>query len=136
MSLDIIVHCLACIAQRLLSSNMLIRYASLASCKAMTTIPWNLIPIMNCWPIFWTSLMNGSFLISSSVLFWYFHISCKASVPGRYLLLCFSSVFFSIFSFIWAGVLALFFPLLCGVGSYLLTWSLFFWPLQIDHFEY
>ena len=111
MSLGIIVHHLVCIAQRLLSLNKLIRYASLASCKAMTTVPWNLIPLMNCWPISWTSLMNGSFLISSSMLFWYFLISHKASVPGQYLLLCFSSVFFSLgpLTFICIGVLALFF---------------------------
>ena len=65
MSLGIIVHCLACIAQRLLSSDRFIRYASLASCKVMTAVPWNLIPVMNSWPISWTSLMNGSFLIAT-----------------------------------------------------------------------
>ena len=32
-----------------------------------------------------TSLANGSFLISSSVLLWYLRISRSATVPGRYL---------------------------------------------------
>ena len=132
MSLGIIVHCLVCIAQRLLSSNKLIRYASLASCKAMTAVPWNLIPVMNCWPISWTSLMNGSFLISSSLLFWYFLISHKASVPGQLspLVLLLHLFLYLGWSF-WPSS----FPLSCRVGSYLLAWSLFFWPLQIDHFE-
>ena len=90
MFLIIIVHLFACIAHRLLSSNILIKYASLASCRAITAVPWNLIPVINCCPISCTSHMKGSFLISSSVLFWYHLISLNASVPGLYLLFGFS----------------------------------------------
>ena len=112
MSFGIMVHLLACITHKLLSLNMLIKYASLVSCRAIIAVPWNLIPIINCCPISCTRHMKGNFLISSSVLFWYCLISLNASVPGLYLLLGFSAAFLSLgpLTFCWGGVLGLFFP--------------------------
>ena len=113
MSLGIIVHLFACIVHKLLSSNILINYASLASCRNIMAVPWNLIPVINCCPISCTSHLKGSFLISSSMLFWYCLISLNASIPGLYLLFGFSSVFFSLspLTFCRGGVLLLCFCL-------------------------
>ena len=103
------VHLYTCMAHKLLSSNMLIKYASLASCRAIIAVPWNLIPIINCCLIACTRCMKGNFLISSSVLFWYRLISLNAIVPGLYLLLGFSAVFLLLgpLTFCWGGVLGL-----------------------------
>lgn len=42
------------------------------------------IPVPKSWATSLTSLLNGSFLINSSVEFWYLRISRSATVPGRY----------------------------------------------------
>ena len=69
-------------AHRLVSSNSPTRYASAASCSASTAELWNLRSVLYSWAISLTSLWKGSFLTNSSVLFWYFLISRRATVPG------------------------------------------------------
>ena len=74
------------IVQRLVSSNNLMIYVSVASCSANTAptcmkwSPWS------CCIISFTSLKKGIFDIKSSVDFWNFLISCSAMVPGLNLL--------------------------------------------------
>ena len=82
MSLGMMVTLLAWMAQRLVSSKRPTRYASAASWRAATALLWNLRSVLKSWAISLTSLWNGSFLIKSSVLFWYFLISLSATVPG------------------------------------------------------
>ncbi|CAA6675081.1 unnamed protein product [Spirodela intermedia] len=72
ISLGMIVTRLAWIAQRFVSSKSPTRYASAASWRADTA---------SC-AISLTRRWNGSFRISSSVLFWYLRISLRATVPG------------------------------------------------------
>lgn len=43
---------------------------------------WNLRSVLKSWAISLTNLWKGSFLINSSVLFWYLLISLRATVPG------------------------------------------------------
>lgn len=81
MSLGMIVTLFACIAQRLVSSKRPTRYASAASCSARTAWLWNLRSVLKSCAISLTSLWNGSFLIKSSVLFWYFRISLQNTQP-------------------------------------------------------
>ncbi|KAK2970984.1 hypothetical protein RJ640_029538 [Escallonia rubra] len=69
-------------AHRLVSSKRPTRYASAASCSAATAELWNRRSVLKSWAISLTSLWKGSFLIRSSVLFWYFRISLSATVPG------------------------------------------------------
>ncbi|PKI77409.1 hypothetical protein CRG98_002182 [Punica granatum] len=85
MSFGMMVTLLAWIAHRLVSSNSPTRYASAASWSASTAWLWNLRSVLKSCAISRTSLWNGSFLMSSSVLFWYFLISRSATVPGLYL---------------------------------------------------
>ena len=51
----------------------------------MTAEDWNLRSDLKSWAISLTSLWNGSFLMRSSVDFWYLLISLRATVPGLYL---------------------------------------------------
>ena len=46
---------------------------------------WKCRSVLKSCAISLTSLWNGSFQISNSVLFWYLLISQSATVPGRYL---------------------------------------------------
>ena len=85
MSFGIMVTLLACMAHRLVSSKRPIRYASDASWRAMTAEDWNLRSFLYSDAISLTTLWKGNFLISKSVLFWYFLISLRATVPGLYL---------------------------------------------------
>ena len=87
MSLGIIVTHFACMVQRLVSSMRLTKYASAASCRHITALPWkhrSYLPTSRA--ISWTSHEKGSFLIRSSVLFWNCWISQRATVPGQYFL--------------------------------------------------
>ena len=156
MSLGMIITCLAWIVHKLLSSNRLTRYASLASCNAIMVLPWNCTPVKNCCPTSWTSHINGNFPINSSVLFWYFLISHSAMVLGLYLR--FVPVWSTFFSSGFATGLA-FFPFTTsfamGLAFFPFTTSFhasplpthllslqsilfvtFFLPLQFDHFEF
>lgn len=64
-------------------SNMRTRKCSLASCKASKAVDWKRYCIWNIWhTISFTRRWNGIFLISRSVLFWYFLICLSATVPG------------------------------------------------------
>ena len=75
----------AWIAHKLVSSNKPTKYASAASCIARTADPWKRkSPLKSC-AISLTNLWKGNLRIKSSVDFWYFLISLKATVPGRYL---------------------------------------------------
>ncbi|KAK9670692.1 hypothetical protein RND81_13G218600 [Saponaria officinalis] len=85
MSLGMMVTRLAWMAHRLVSSNRPTRYASAASWRANTAWLWKRRSVLKSWAISRTSLWKGSFLMSSSVLFWYLRISRSATVPGRYL---------------------------------------------------
>jgi len=66
-----IVTLLAWIAHKLVSSNRPTKYASLDSWRAMTAELWNRRSVLKSWAISRTNLWNGSFLMSSSVDFWY-----------------------------------------------------------------
>ncbi|KAJ1282537.1 hypothetical protein BS78_03G060100 [Paspalum vaginatum] len=83
MSLGMMVTRLAWMAQRLVSSKSPTRYASAASCSAATADDWKRRSVLKSCAISRTSRWNGSFRISSSVLFWYLRISRSATVPGR-----------------------------------------------------
>ena len=76
------VTLLAWMAHRLVSSNSPTKYASAASWSADTALLWNLKSVLKSCAISLTSLWNGSLRIRSSVLFWYFLISLRATVPG------------------------------------------------------
>ena len=90
MSLGMIVTRLVWIEHRLVSSNNPTKYASEASWSTAMARDWNLtLPhrgeVITLWSpeISRTSHWKGSFLIKSSVDFWYLQISFKATVPGR-----------------------------------------------------
>ena len=51
----------------------------------MTAELWKRRSVLKSCAISLTRRWNGSFLIKSSVLFWYLRISLKATVPGLYL---------------------------------------------------
>merc|ERR1712029_183856 len=51
----------------------------------MTAEDWNLRSVLKSWAISLTRRWNGSFLMRSSVDFWYLLISRRATVPGLYL---------------------------------------------------
>lgn len=53
-------------------------------CIATVVMRMSFLPLVSC-RISLASRWNGSLRISSSVVFWYFLISRKATVPGRYL---------------------------------------------------
>ena len=84
MSFGMMVTRLAWIAHRLVSSKSPTRYASLASWRAITAELWNRRSVLKSWAISLTRRWNGSFLMRSSVLFWYLLISRRATVPGLY----------------------------------------------------
>ena len=85
MSLGMMVTRLAWMAHRFVSSKRPTRYASDASCRAITAEDWNLRSVLKSWAISLTNLWKGSLRIKSSVDFWYLLISLKATVPGLYL---------------------------------------------------
>merc|ERR1719234_4253 len=85
ISLGMMVTLLAWMAQRLVSSNRPTKYASLASCRAITAELWNLRSVLKSCAISLTRRWNGSLRINSSVDFWYLLISLRATVPGLYL---------------------------------------------------
>lgn len=70
-------------AQRFESVNKSTMYTSVASCKVIIALFWNLRPVLIESATSRTTLWKGSFLIRSSVLFWYLRISRRATVPGR-----------------------------------------------------
>lgn len=49
--------------------------------RVATELLWNLRSVLKSRAVSRTNLWNGSFLIKSSVLFWYFLISWRATVP-------------------------------------------------------
>lgn len=71
-------------AAKLVSSNKETRYASEASWRAITADDWNRKSVLKSWAISRTNRWKGSFRIKSSVDFWYFRISRRATVPGLY----------------------------------------------------
>ena len=83
MSFGMMVTRFACIAQRFVSSKSPTRYASLASCRAITAELWKRRSVLKSCAISRTRRWNGSFLISSSVDFWYLLISRSATVPSN-----------------------------------------------------
>ena len=86
MSFGIIVTLFAWMAHKLESSRRPTKYASEVSCRAIMAPLWKHMFILpKSWAISLTSRWNGSFLMSSSVDFWYLWISHRATVPGRYL---------------------------------------------------
>ena len=89
ISFGIMVTHLACMAHKFVSSNSKIRYASAASCNAVTAAGNILSSCPPCHRSCTNSLTrrsNGALLISSSVDHWYLLISHSATVPGLYLL--------------------------------------------------
>ena len=83
MSLGMIVTLLAWIAHRFVSSNKPTMYDSAASYRASTAWDWNLRSALTSCAISLTRRWNGSLRIKSSVDFWNFRISRRATVPGR-----------------------------------------------------
>merc|ERR1719361_579959 len=83
MSLGMMVTRLAWMAQRLVSSKRLTRYASLASWRARMALDWKRRSFLKSWAISRTRRWNGSLRMRSSVDFWYLRISRSATVPGR-----------------------------------------------------
>ena len=89
ISFGIMVTHFTCMVHKLVSSNNKTRYASTASCNAVTAAGDILSSCPPCHRSCTNSLMrqsNGALLISSSVDRWYLLISCSATVPGLYLL--------------------------------------------------
>ena len=60
---------------RIVSSNSLMRYALVDSCRAPMAILWNLVSVLMLWPISQTSVWKGSLQMRSLVIFWYQQIS-------------------------------------------------------------
>ena len=85
MSLGMMVTRLAWMAHKFVSSKSPTRYASEASCRAITAELWKRRSVLKSWAISLTRRWKGSFLMSSSVDFWYLRISLRATVPGLYL---------------------------------------------------
>jgi len=85
ISFGMIVTLLAWMAHKFVSSNKPTKYASLASWRARTAVDWKRRSVLKSCAISRTRRWNGAFLINRSVLFWYFRISRRATVPGRYL---------------------------------------------------
>ena len=71
-------------AHKLVSSNKPMRYASAASYSARIAPLAKFSLPLKSWAISRTSLSKGSLLINSSVDFWYWWISRRATVPGLY----------------------------------------------------
>ena len=70
MSFGCIVTLLAWIAAKLVSSNNETKYASDASCKAITADDWKRKSVLKSCAISLTNLWNGNLRISNSVDFW------------------------------------------------------------------
>ena len=108
-SFGIIVTHLVCMAHKFVSLNNKTRYASAASCNAVTTMgdTLNSIPPcrMSC-TISLTKQSNGALLISSSVVLWYLLMSHNATVPSLYLLGFLASVLGSLPPLLLASALA------------------------------
>ena len=89
ISFSIMVTCLACMAHKFVSSNNKTRYASAASCNAVTaagnTLNTSPLCCMSC-TISPTKWSKGALLISSSVVLWYLLMSHNATVPSLDLL--------------------------------------------------
>ena len=83
MSLGIMVTRLAWIAHRLVSSNNPTMYASQASWMANTACDWKRRSDLYSVAISLTRRWKGNLRMRSSVLFWNFLISLRATVPGR-----------------------------------------------------
>ncbi|CAN1829242.1 hypothetical protein LINPERHAP1_LOCUS32431 [Linum perenne] len=77
---------LAWMAHRLVSSKRPTRYASAASWRARTAWLWKRRSVCKTWAISRTSLWNGSFLMRSSVLFWYLRISLQERWVVRFVM--------------------------------------------------
>ena len=91
ISLGIIVTLFACMVQRLANSMRPTTYASAASCRHIMALPWkhkSYLPHSRA--ILWTNCKKGSFLMRSSVLFWNYQISWRATVSGQYFLVFFT----------------------------------------------
>ena len=133
MSLTFTVTRFPWIAIRLLCSNILIRNASEASCRARRAcgVTRNVCVEDICWKTSRTSRWNGSFRIKSSVDFWYLRISRRATVPGRNFLGllirpidCFFVVFPSPLSFLAVSlVLVIFTEVSCVCFLWFLFWK-------------
>ena len=104
------------------------RKASPASCKTMMAILWNCESSWIIWAIPLTTLWNGNFLISVSVLDWYFLLPLGLLAPSLHL-----------HSFLFPTALS---PLLSSFSTFLLTYLmltlllLFFCSLGIGHFYF
>ena len=85
MSMSIIVTLLACMVQRFVSSMSLNKYASAASYRHKMVCPWkckSYLPTSRA--ILWTSHEKGLLQMRSSVLFWNWWISQRATIPSQY----------------------------------------------------
>ena len=99
ISFGIMVTHLACMAHKFVSLNSKTRYASVASCNAITSGGDTLNSSPPCHRSCTNSLTrqsNGALLISSSVDHWYLLMSRSATVPGLYLLGFLASVLSSL----------------------------------------
>jgi hypothetical protein len=86
MSLFIQVILLACRVHSWVSSIRPTKKASVHSCRADRADGWNLDSGIKSTAKSRTSLWKGNFLITRSVFLWYFLISLRATVPGRFFL--------------------------------------------------
>ena len=92
MSLGIMVTLFACMAQRLASSRSPTKYASAASCRHNMACAWkcrSYLPTSRV--ILQTSHEKCSFWIRSSMVFWNWWISWRATIPSWYFWGFFSS---------------------------------------------
>ena len=70
MSFGMMVTRLAWMAHRLVSSNNLTMYASVASWRHSIAADWNRRSVLKSWTISLTNLWKGNFRMSSAVLPW------------------------------------------------------------------
>ena len=71
--------------QRLVSSMRPTKYVSAAFCRHKMACPWKCMSYLTTSrAISWTNCKKGSFQMRSSVLFWNWQISSRATVPGQY----------------------------------------------------
>jgi len=84
-SLGIIVTRFAWIAHRFTSSNRVTKHSSETHWSACIASEVNRMSDLYSWASSLTSRWKGSFRNSRLVDFWYFRISRRATVPGRYL---------------------------------------------------
>ena len=81
MSFGMIVMCLACSVDRFDCSRRPTKKVSPTSCKAIIAVDCRQRSALNPCTISFTTLWNGSLLISNSVPLWYFFIFLKALNP-------------------------------------------------------